>query len=1092
MLKIAQTGLKELSAQPWDFMPTATELYIRCDQLELASDCISKLRQKDIAPATTAFLEGLLADKRGKGYEAVKCWYRAIQLGNESAGTRLALAVTLSRLGDKQSAIRQLRTLVSERPNLFEGHLNLAKLLAEIGNWAEAAEQANMAIQLFPKNLESSLVYIRSRMQLLAETKADKDSRLWQEVEDNLASLDKASNGALPVKLLQFQLATRRYRFDKARQLLGDIKNNYPAQIDIDMAEVELLTAEEKTDEAIAKLYDIVPIFPDSVGPLGYLVALLAEKNDRQSCENIITDALTRTEPPAIRSQLALLLADLYNRWGEQDKRYQLLNSLTDELPDDIVIQRELLRCEKLTKDTIRAQQIIDKIKVTEGENGWQWRYEQARIWLTQDNFKDRYPQILSLLKENLLANPDDQSSRMLLAYSYELAGDLRLAISTYNEALNRSPRDVRIIVPAVAALYKANEYDRADEILRLAAGEKLSHPELKRLEFQSYLKRGELSPASDILEDLLADDPNNRSVCLSLALLKMRQNSFIEADELLGRLKVREPNSLPVTVAQIELNVRQDNVDEALVLCEELINNFNNALAYIIRARTYAMLGRLEDAKKDFEYAAVLEPNNVNVWIAKSDFYRSTDQLDEAVADIQKAMSVGADNLAVQKRAILLFLASGNPATIHQGKGILDESLTANPDDIDLRLYKARSLLTEGTAPAIRQATTILQKVTQDRPEISPAWQLLAEIALRQEQSASAIDIALRGLAHRPDNKPLLLLKARAEAEISPILAISTLKALQELDPNDADIVVRLADTYLSADQSEKAVSLLKTQLPRCSSTSDKRKINIALAVALYSNGEKEDALKEFDLLLQSAPDDSRPLLAQVPLLIDDQSWEQLTQKAIDWYESHPEDTYTPIIIARSLASTENTQARKIAEDVLRMILQNRPDDIEAVETLATLLQITGRSAEAAAFYQQVLTHQPDNTIAINNLAWIMCEQQGKYQQALELAQSGLEKAPDYTDLIDTRGVIYYRMGEFEKAVQDFTKCLELYPVGTPSAVASYLHLGRALARSGQRDEAVEILKKALELNGETGGLSTTDFAEAQRLLEELSQEGV
>ncbi len=92
MLKVAETALKELSFQPWDFMPTAIELYIRCDELDRADDCISKLRQKDIALSTTAFLEGLLADKKGQAYEAVKCWRRAIELGNKSPRIRLALA----------------------------------------------------------------------------------------------------------------------------------------------------------------------------------------------------------------------------------------------------------------------------------------------------------------------------------------------------------------------------------------------------------------------------------------------------------------------------------------------------------------------------------------------------------------------------------------------------------------------------------------------------------------------------------------------------------------------------------------------------------------------------------------------------------------------------------------------------------------------------------------------------------------------------------------------------------------------------------------------------------------------------------------
>ncbi|GAH49920.1 unnamed protein product, partial [marine sediment metagenome] len=192
----------------------------------------------------------------------------------------------------------------------------------------------------------------------------------------------------------------------------------------------------------------------------------MAAEDKTHECEKIIKDALTRIEQPVARRDLSLLLAGFYNRWNEQEKRYQLLNSLILDLPDDVLVQRELLRCEKVIKDSDRAQQLVDKIKTIEGEEGWQWRYEQARIWFAQDNFKDRYPQIISLLKENLLANPDDQTSRMLFAAAYERAGQLRLAISTYREAYSRSPQDIRIIVPTIAALYKANESERADEIL--------------------------------------------------------------------------------------------------------------------------------------------------------------------------------------------------------------------------------------------------------------------------------------------------------------------------------------------------------------------------------------------------------------------------------------------------------------------------------------------------------------------------------------------------------------------------------------------------------------------------------------------------
>jgi tetratricopeptide (TPR) repeat protein len=1091
MLKVAETGLTELSSQPLDFMLTAAELYIRCDELDRAGDCITKLRQKDIAPATTAFLEGLLADRRDHLSEAAKCFRRAIQSGNKAPQVRLALASALSRSGDAQSALRQLRTLVSEWPDFLNGRLALARLLAQTGNWAETAEQAGIAGQISPNSLDAALLHIQARMQLLAATRSTSENpQMWQDIEDQLAALEKASDNAFPVKASQLQLAFLRSQLGKAQQVLSDMKNSYPSRVEIVAAEAQLLIAQDKTDEAILKLNDAVSAFPESISPLRYLVTLLAAEGKTQECEKIIKDALTRIEKPAAKRELGLLLAGFYNRWNEQEKRYQLLNSFAHDLPDDVLIQRELLRCEKVIKEPGRSQQLVNKIKSIEGEEGWQWRYEQARIYFTQENSKKQYSETISLLKENLLANPDDQASRMLLAAAYERAGQLQLAISTYREAVSRSPDDLRIIMPTVAALYKANkpeEYDEADQLLSRVSQQK--HPQLQQLQLQSYLRHGELSLASDILQDFISNDPNNQANRFSLAILKTQQSKFDEAGELLDELKIQAPNSLPITYAQIQFNIRQDKPEEALRLCDELINNLNNASAYILRARTFVSLGEPDKAIEDFEHATAIEPNNAQVWAAKSEFYRSIGQLDKAIADIQQALSLASSNIQTQKLAISLFLASGNPDRVQQGKSLLYEARKVNPEDIELRLYEARLLLAEGTAPAIGNAVQILQKITEDQPKISQAWLLLGEISFSQKQFSKAMDAALRGLAHTPNDKWLLRLKARAEAERSPLLAIPTLKLLCELYPDDVNSAVLLARTYVAASAPEKAVNLLKTQLVSCSGTPDERKVNIALAQALHKNGNKADAQKIFDSLYQSALDDPGPLLAQVGLLRDDKLWSQLSQMVSHWCQNHPKDTYTPVVIAADLASTEDSQAQKVAEDLLRRILDLDPNSLPVMGSLAMLLQMTGRPAESAVLYQRILKLQPDNVIVINNLAWTLCEEQGKHQQALELAQRGLEIAPNYVDLIDTRGVAYYRLGQLEKAAQDFTKCLKLYPRGTPAATATYFHLGRALAKLGQKKEAIEKLNKALELNAEIGGLSPADVAETQRLLEELSE---
>jgi tetratricopeptide (TPR) repeat protein len=1089
MLMVAETGLKELSAQPWDFMPTAVELFIRSDNLENAADYISKLREKDIDPKTTEFLQGLLFERQARPSQAVECFRRAIQSGNKSPKVRLLLASAFSRTGNIQSALHELRVLVSQYPDFFDGRLALAKLLAGTRNWTQALEQARQARRISPNSLGAALLAIKAQMQILVENQTENDSPMWQDIERELAALEKAVDNALPVKSLQLQLAFFRSQYDRAQQLLSYMKNNFPSHLEVGMAEIELLIAQDRTEEAITKLYDVVGAFPESVSPVRYLTILLEDKGRTQECEKVLKDALAHTEQPVVKRQLGLFLAGFYKRWKEQVKLYQLLDSLNRDIPDEVPVIRELLRCEKVMENPDLSQQLVDKIKTIEGEQGWQWRYEQARIWFARDSFKDFYPQIITLLKENLLANPDDQMSRVLLASAYGRSGELQLAIATYEEALRHSPTDFRIIIPAVVTLNKAGETDRADRILQVAADQKLYHPDLKKLEVQSHLRRGEVDPAIDVLEDWLIEEPNNLDACLLLVELKTRKGNFVEAGQMLDMLKTQQPGSLPITEAQIEFFIAQGKSAEALLICDEIVKNLNNASAYIIRARTFFKLGKVDKAREDFERAVTIEPDNIEALLIKSDFYGSMRQLGKAIADMQRALSLDPDNLEVQKHAISLFLVSRNQDITRQGKSILDKALTVYPDDLDLRLYRTRYLLAEETAPAIDNAAKILRGIIKEQPEESQAWMLLGELLRRQGQLKEAMDIALQGLAHKENDRQLLLLKARIEKEHSPALAIPTLKQLHDMDPEDVDTALLLADVYVEAQESTKAVNLLREKLADSRSTPDKRKINIALFRALYKNGNKVDAQKILDSLYQSVPNDPAPLLAHVGLLKEDKLWDPINREIDSWSSKYPKDSRTIIIIAGDLAAAQDSRPKKIAEDLLRNLLERNPDSVPAMESLAMLLMAMDKYLEAATIYSRILKLQPDNVVVINNLAWILCEEQGEYRQALDLALRGLSIAPDYVDLIDTCGVIYYRLGQYDKAVQCFKKCVNLFPAWEPSAVGSYFYLGKALADLGQKTEAVKNLNKALELNAQMGTLSPQDVVETQRLVEQLSR---
>ncbi len=1085
MVQIAKTGIKELEFAPWDFMLKAAELFIRGDRLDLAQDCIRKLSENDIKPASVAFLRGLLANQLNQGFEAVKYWQQSLKLGNKSPLIRLAIAQTLRTLGDNQTAKRQLQLLISQCPPEIEGlktfhirgQLELARLFARQGDWAQSQNHARIVTLLSPNNLDGVLLHIQARLRL------EKNEPELMAIKTQLDNLDKASGGALEVKLTQFQLAIMQNDTNNAEKMINQLKNDNPSNMQVIMAQARMIANVGNTKEAVTLLTDTIETLPQAIEPVEYLALIMFQQGEPDKSETLIRDALERIKEPLAQRRLGLLLVDLYSRRQKPDNAYDLLTSLSGQMPNDVTIKRRLLRYQQVASNTQKAQEIIDQIKAIEGDDGWQWRYEQARLWFGED-FEIQSTQIVSLLEENLLADPDNQQSRKLLAGAYARANQLRLAISIYREAFHRSPDDLSIMIPYLSLLNKEQLFEEADEVLNIAAEQKLYHPKLQAFRLQSYLRDEDIDQAEKVLSELSTTDPNNISVSLALASMKIRKKQFDQADELLKQLMIREPNSLAVAAVLIQSKINQEKPDQAIRICDEVVKKSSTAMAYILRANTYARLDRNERAIEDLDRAIEAEPQNPQVWLTKSRYFGSSD-IDQAIELVEKAQSLAPDDLNICKQAIKFFIASGKRENIRQAQTRLNDALTKDPNDVGLRMLKARLLVRQGTAPADAQAIAVLNKITEDKPRLQNAWLLMGNLLLRQGNWDKAISTAMRGLSYIHNNRALLLFKARAEQDRTPDVAVATLRGLMERYSGDIEIVLRLADAYAATGRYEKGLLMLENQLPNFDSNhADKQKIQIQIAVMIYKSGRKNDAEKIFETLINSAPDDPVPFLVQARVLSDDDMWDKLKECTDKWQHNHPNDTQTLVTVARYFSSSSDEQAQTNAELYLRAILERNSRDVAAMNYLAMLLQRNKRFTESADLYRKILSDNPQNVIAANNLAWILCKNQNQYEPALKLVNSALEIAPNYVDLIDTRGVIYHQLGRFKEAIIDFEKCLELYRNQTPAKTASHFHLALSLEGNQQIQKAAEHAKTALSLNAKVGGLSPTEIAEANRIV--------
>lgn len=143
-----------------------------------------------------------------------------------------------------------------------------------------------------------------------------------------------------------------------------------------------------------------------------------------------------------------------------------------------------------------------------------------------------------------------------------------------------------------------------------------------------------------------------------------------------------------------------------------------------------------------------------------------------------------------------------------------------------------------------------------------------------------------------------------------------------------------------------------------------------------------------------------------------------------------------------------------KDALALLNQELAKHKNNILIQLRLATLHQSATEYTLAANQYQSILAIQPDNLVALNNLAWIYNEQNNP--KSLDLAKQAYTIAPNQGAIADTYGYILLNNGHTSDSITVLIKAAEL----NPDATDTQLHLAQALIADQQLQKAKVILQ--------------------------------
>jgi tetratricopeptide (TPR) repeat protein len=256
--------------------------------------------------------------------------------------------------------------------------------------------------------------------------------------------------------------------------------------------------------------------------------------------------------------------------------------------------------------------------------------------------------------------------------------------------------------------------------------------------------------------------------------------------------------------------------------------------------------------------------------------------------------------------------------------------------------------------------------------------------------------------------------------------LAGDDFRRVAELEPGNPRGIIGMAQVYVAEKRVAEGLRLLQSEAAKFPTMPE---LHLAIGNVALAAGKYDLAIAEFQRLLDGTDRNSRNAAG-------------LYLRLGEAYR-HKGDL--------DFSATMFEQAQRLD-----------PGNPTAGSGLALVMEARGQKEAAEAQYRKIVEANPDNALAINNLAFVLADQSKDLDMALAYAHRARQLAPNDPSVADTLGWVYVKMNNPDEAL---TILREVVRKDSGRAVFHY-HLAAALEQKGERAEAVKELDLALKRN--------------------------
>jgi cellulose synthase operon protein C len=637
--------------------------------------------------------------------------------------------------------------------------------------------------------------------------------------------------------------------------------------------------------------------------------------------------------------------------------------------------------------------------------------HPETLFYEAQQTFNNNDYKATRIVTDRLLKNMPD-NVRVL-----ELAGAAEFRMEQFAPAesfLSRAMRNApKALLPRqmLAQVYlRTGQPAKALDVLQPILASNLPEGSSWALAGEAYHQLGETKKADAAFQSAAKAEPDNAKVRTAVAISQLSRGSLSSPASLaaindLESMAAGDATSPRADLVLIAARQRQGDFAGALKAIESLEKKQpNRALPHTLRGQVLATKGDAAAARKSFEAATTTEPG----------YFAAVAAL--ATMDLSEGKAEGA-------RQRLLEFQKANPKS-HQAALAIAELAARN-------------------GASLAEVNRLTQEAVKVNPDVPATRVVLIEQLINSGDAKGALTAAQEALVVSPQNADIVEALGRAQlANNDGIQAVTTFKKLAAVQSNNPRLLVRLADAQLLTKDISGATQTMKRALEiKPDFVAAKR----GLVILAMMDKRHDQALGMARDIQKDSPDDATGWLLEGDVETS-RNKPAAAAAALRTALKKVGTTETAIKLHNAvLASNQRAEADRFAEDWNKQ----HPRDAGFRFYLGDMALSRGENAAAEGHYRSVLDLQPKNAMALNNVAWLMVQQ--NKPGATAMAQQAVELLNDRAPLLDTLASAWAAENKLSKAIEVQRRAVAL----APNDPGIRLNLAKHFAKAGEKSEA-------------------------------------